>query len=38
MGKGMDKKEVEAKLEGKKNQTIIPIDEPKPETKIVKLG
>jgi|GEM_PF-1738146 len=38
VGKGKDRQDVEAKYDAKKNQTTIKIDEPKPETKIVKTG
>lgn len=36
--KGQAKQEVEAKFEREKNQTTIKVEEPKPETKIVKPG
>jgi hypothetical protein len=38
VGKGKDKQGVEAKFKAKDNQTTIKVDEPKPETKIVKPG
>jgi hypothetical protein len=38
VGKGKDEREVEAKYRGKDNQTTIKVDEPKPETKIIRSG
>ena len=38
VGKGKDRQEVEAKYDARKNQTIIKVDEPKTEKKIVKSG
>jgi len=38
VGNDKDKKSVEAKFDGEKNQTTIKAEEPKPETKVVKPG
>ena len=38
IGKGRDRQDVEAKFEGRKNETTIKQDEPKPETRVVKPG
>ena len=36
VGKGTDKQKVEAKFDGKKNQTTIKVEEPEPDTKVIK--